>query len=91
MRRPERADRPQERRGRRLGRPPRPHRLEAKDTTLSRWRHGFESRWGCQIDPVVDEGLSALHLGAFAASSCRVGSNGCAQILSMMLGIPEVI
>jgi len=39
----------------------------------------------------VDEGLSALHLGAFAASSCRVGSNGCAQILSMMLGIPEVI
>jgi hypothetical protein len=27
--------------------PARPHRLEAKDTTLSRWRHGFESRWGC--------------------------------------------
>ena len=27
----------------------RPHRLEAKDTTLSRWRHGFESRWGCQV------------------------------------------
>jgi hypothetical protein len=26
----------------------RPHRLVAKDTTLSRWRHGFESRWGCQ-------------------------------------------
>ena len=25
-----------------------PHRLVAKDTTLSRWRHGFESRWGCQ-------------------------------------------
>ncbi len=24
-----------------------PHRLAAKDTTLSRWRHGFESRWGC--------------------------------------------
>ena len=24
-----------------------PHRLVAKDTTLSRWRHGFESRWGC--------------------------------------------
>ncbi len=19
----------------------------AEDTTLSRWRHGFESRWGC--------------------------------------------
>ncbi len=28
--------------------PKRPHRLEAKDTTLSRWRHGFEPRWGCQ-------------------------------------------
>src|SRR5581483_477504 len=27
----------------------RPHRLEAKDTTLSRWRHGFESRWGCKV------------------------------------------
>lgn len=26
----------------------RPHRLAAKDTTLSRWRHGFEPRWGCQ-------------------------------------------
>src|SRR5579863_10629235 len=25
----------------------RPHRLAAKDTTLSRWRHGFEPRWGC--------------------------------------------
>ena len=25
----------------------RPHRLVAKDITLSRWRHGFESRWGC--------------------------------------------
>ncbi len=22
----------------------RPYRLEAQDTTLSRWRHGFESR-----------------------------------------------
>jgi hypothetical protein len=20
----------------------------AEDTTLSRWRHGFESRWGCK-------------------------------------------
>ena len=27
---------------------PGPHRLVAQDTTLSRWRHGFESRWGCQ-------------------------------------------
>ena len=27
----------------------RSHRLVAKDTTLSRWRHGFESRWDCQI------------------------------------------
>ena len=27
----------------------RPHRLVAKDTTLSRWRHGFESRWGCTV------------------------------------------
>ncbi len=26
-----------------------PHRLVAKDTTLSRWRHGFESRWGCLL------------------------------------------
>jgi len=26
-----------------------PHRLVAKDTTLSRWRHGFESRWGCAL------------------------------------------
>jgi hypothetical protein len=26
----------------------RSHRLVAKDTTLSRWRHGFESRWDCQ-------------------------------------------
>ena len=25
-----------------------PHRLVAEDTTLSRWRHGFESRWGCR-------------------------------------------
>ena len=24
------------------------HRLGAKDTTLSRWRHGFESRWDHQ-------------------------------------------
>src|SRR5437763_7607759 len=24
----------------------RPHRLAAQDTTLSRWQHGFESRWG---------------------------------------------
>ena len=23
-----------------------PHRLEAQDTTLSRWRRGFEFRWG---------------------------------------------
>ena len=29
----------------------RPHRLVAKDTTLSRWRHGFEPRWGCQEIP----------------------------------------
>lgn len=24
----------------------RPYRLEAQDITLSRWKHGFESRWG---------------------------------------------
>ena len=29
-----------------LGSHPGPHRLVAQDTTLSRWRHGFESRWG---------------------------------------------
>ncbi len=22
-------------------------RIETDETTLSRWRHGFESRWGC--------------------------------------------
>ncbi len=27
---------------------PRPHRLEAQDTALSRRRRGFESRWGRQ-------------------------------------------
>src|SRR5919198_4519303 len=27
------------------GTPPRSHRLVAQDTTLSRWRHGFKSRW----------------------------------------------
>ena len=27
----------------------RSHRLVAQDTTLSRWRHGFEPRWDCQF------------------------------------------
>jgi len=40
-------------RGRSKRAPTRPHRLEAKDTTLSRWRHGFESRWGCELLPRV--------------------------------------
>ncbi len=31
----------------------RSHRLVAKDTTLSRWRHGFESRWDCQLWSVL--------------------------------------
>jgi len=26
----------------------RSHRLVAEDTTLSRWRHGFKSRWDYQ-------------------------------------------
>ncbi len=40
----------------------RPHRLVAKDTTLSRWRHGFESRWGCQEDLPIRAG-QALFVG----------------------------
>ena len=27
-------------------------------STLSRWRHGFESRWGCSTFSLVDEAIS---------------------------------
>src|SRR5207249_8187142 len=31
----------------------RSHRLEAEDTTLSRWRHGFKSRWDYNANVLV--------------------------------------
>jgi hypothetical protein len=44
-----------------------PHRLVAEDTTLSRWRHGFESRWGCSQKFDADQGDRALFgLSCFA-------------------------
>src|SRR5579859_1370660 len=58
----------------------RPHRLEAKDTTLSRWRHGFESRWGCSTKgqvkrPFGDRAVSAMAAGLadrpFATGAAR--------------------
>ena len=47
----------------------RPHRLVAKDTTLSRWRHGFESRWGCHVFDLVAASTGSLGLPSRLAVS----------------------
>jgi Anticodon binding domain len=51
------------------------------DTTLSRWRHGFESRWGCKFH--VGQSHSAEWLFCFSASvptACLTGSSGGARV-----------
>jgi hypothetical protein len=58
----------------------RPHRLEAQDTTPSRWEHGFESRWGhhgppygavCFCVPAKPQGGRKLFPKGYAAGRVR--------------------
>jgi hypothetical protein len=45
-------------------------------TTLSRWRHGFESRWGCYYH---DLGLSVVDASVVAIAE-RLGASTIASI-----------
>jgi hypothetical protein len=49
-----------------------PHRLVAEDTTLSRWRHGFESRWGCHSvhNPNRVDGEAKRRVDLFPVLNC---------------------
>src|SRR3990172_9736195 len=48
-----------------------PHRLEAKDTALSRRRPGFESRWGRHIN----QGVSPFRLAPFLMDWSKIVLN----------------
>ena len=68
----------------------RPHRLVAEDTTLSRWRHGFEPRWGCSPETAAQQRFHAFYQG-FRALSVEFGlSTQCVGVLLVMGDIPEI-